>query len=598
MKMLGTWKATSEMVRYSPRHFSAQAALYVFGLCSRVLPGLALKAVFDRLTGSSGARLGIWSLFALFVAANLSRIVSDYSRVYSEETFRSDLWGLLRRNILRNVLRRPGALAQPTSTGDAISRLGGDVMELSDWPTWLGYLAGNVLSALVSLGIMFSIDSTITLVVIVPLVLVVVIVQIGRARMLRYYHAGRDATGTAVSFLGEALASVQAIKVADAETNVAARLRHLNDLRLGAEVKSRMLLEIERWASGNIAGLGRGVVLLLAGQAMRRAAPDSAVFTVGDLALFVSYMGYVFDLPATLGGFLADFQTQEVSIQRMLELQPDAPPESLVAHGEALHSDAPGHQQVAARRLDTLRAVGMTYRHPGSGRGIDAIDLALVRGSFTVVTGRIGSGKTTFMRCLLGLLPLDEGELYWNGERVVAPADFFRPPNSAYVPQVPSLFSESLRDNILMGLSEDQVDLQRAVRAAVLERDVAGLVDGLATIVGPRGVRLSGGQVQRTAAARMFVRVPEILAVDDLSSALDVETERLLWERLSQWSESGDSPTCIVASHRRAALQRADRILVLVDGRLEAEGTLHDLLKTCPELCAIWAEDVPEEARQ
>ncbi len=148
----------------------------------------------------------------------------------------------------------------------------------------------------------------------------------------------------------------------------------------------------------------------------------------------------------------------------------------------------------------------MTYHYPETGRGIQDINLHLSRGSFTVVTGRIGSGKTTLLRVLLGLLPKDAGEIHWNGEAVSDPASFFTPPQSAYTPQAPRLFSDPLRDNILLGLPETQVDLADAIRQAVLEEDVAEMPDELATVVGPRGVRLSGGQVQRTAAARMFVR--------------------------------------------------------------------------------------------
>lgn len=169
------------------------------------------------------------------------------------------------------------------------------------------------------------------------------------------------------------------------------------------------------------------------------------------------------------------------------------------------------------------------------------------------------------LHALVGLLPRDAGEVLWNGSRVFDPSVFFVPPQAAFTPQIPRLFSDTLRENLVLGRNTEDPELRAAVHAAVLEHDVATFDCGLDTLVGARGVKLSGGQIQRTATARMFLRTPELLVIDDVSSALDAATEAELWRRLFQ--RPGDV-TCLAVSHNPIAIGRADQVLVLEDGRL------------------------------
>ena len=293
-------------------------------------------------------------------------------------------------------------------------------------------------------------------------------------------------------------------------------------------------------------------------------------FSIGDFALFVSYLYMVGWLNSEIGGVLAEYRQTGVSFDRLRGLIPSASPGRLVQHQRAYLAgdlpDVPFSTKTDAHRLDLVQAEGLTYHYGDNGRGIDNISLRVPRGSLTVVTGRIGSGKTTLLRVLLGLLTKDAGVVRWNGEPVDDLATFFVPPRSAYTSQVPRLFSEPLRDNILLGLPENKIDLNAALNAAVMEQDVRELTDGLDTVVGARGVKLSGGQLRRSAAARMFVRDPELLVFDDLSSGLDVDTEQQLWDRLFQRPEA----TALVVSHRRAALRRADHVIVLKEAPVAA----------------------------
>jgi ATP-binding cassette, subfamily B, bacterial len=588
-RKIGTARYNWRLMRYAPWPLLLLIAGDLLYYGARVAPGLIEKAAFDKLTGAAPAQLDIWALIALFVSVELGRAIAYLGDAWGGWTFRGLAGALLQRNLFAAALRRPGALAPPVSSGEAINRYRDDVAETADFPTWLGTNLGYLASFLIAVAIMARINLTITLVIFLPLVITIVSSYVAWARWRLAWQVVGQTSDAVTGFLGELFGAVQAVKVADAEGRVIHHFNALNDDRRKAKVRVSALQAVIQAFEGGSIDFGIGVILLLAGQAMAAGA-----FSVGDFALFTYYLVFATDLPALIGNFIGDYQAQEVSITRLVALMPDEPPQVLLEHHPIdARASEPGLSAAPATPGDPLvllEACGLTYHHPGSSRGIRAVDFRVPGGSFTVITGRVGSGKTTLLRSLLGLLPAERGVVRWNGQPVADPAGFFVPPRCAYTPQAPGLFSETLRENILLGWPAGDATLADAVHRAVLEPDVAAWEQGLETRVGPRGVRLSGGQVQRAAAARMLARRPTLLVCDDLGSALDGETEQALWARVL--AAPGARPTVLVVSHRRAALRRADQIIVLQEGAVVGAGPLDYLLATCEEMRRLWAGDI------
>jgi ATP-binding cassette subfamily B protein len=423
-------------------------------------------------------------------------------------------------------------------------------------------VAGGVVFSVLALSVMSNIDPLVTLVAILPLVAVLVGNRILTTRMRGLRRAYREATAVTTAYLGELFASTLSVKTAGAEDRVVERLRHHNRTRNTAAIRDHVGTESLNAFNVATVEVAIGVMLLVAAPAMRR-----GEFTVGDLVLFTTYIDALSGLPRRIGRLLAYRRHASVAVERMQHLV-DREPDRLAAHRPVYltsRAEAPTSPTLPADGRDALRELSvdsLSVCYSSSARGVRDISLRLDAGSVTVIAGEVGSGKSTLVRALLGLVPHDAGAIRWNGDVVADPGAFLVPPRCAYVPQVPRLFSESLGHNVLLGMSAEAVDVDAALRLAVLDDDVAAMPDGLDTILGPRGVRLSGGQIQRAAAARALLRDTDLLVVDDPSSALDVETEEVMWARLLERTRR----TLLIVSNRREVIDRADQVLVLADG--------------------------------
>ena len=374
--------------------------------------------------------------------------------------------------------------------------------------------------------------------------------------------AAREAGDRRAQFgrsLGSTLDAVRTVKLAAAEPPVRQHLRDVDARRIEASIREHRVRALVT---------GTPLVLTATAIGLAWAAELAGVWGLGTallVATTVSGFGWFGEVS---GAAVTEAPVARRWLQAASELAGRADLVTLPEGVSLVRGSAPRPVTVPSEPLLRLRLTDLVAVHGDGTVGVEGVDLAVPAGALVLVAGRVGSGKSSLLSSLAGLVH-HEGSIHWNDREVDDPQLFLRPGQVAYVGQVPRVLSGTFSDNV--ALDHDARDVADALTGARLDRDVCEAGGPLA-VVGHRGVRLSGGQVQRLALARALATGAELLIADDVSSALDARTEVELWESLRE-----RGVTVVGSSSKRSALERADAVVVLEDGRLAEIGPWSDL---------------------
>ncbi|MER7456122.1 ABC transporter ATP-binding protein [Micromonospora sp. NPDC126480] len=375
-------------------------------------------------------------------------------------------------------------------------------------------------------------------------------------RTARETVAARAAFATA---LVSSLSAARTVKLAGATRPV---LGHLADLDVTRSERQRREISVQVW-SRSTPSLVSGL-LPIGAWGLYLAGGLSAGATLVAVATLAAARWFAW----TTASLLSQVPSARVWTHRTVAMTGMPAYSTEVPGVDLAAGSAPAPPVPPRHPLRRLELSGFGVRHADGVPAVRDVDLTVQRGQLVLVVGRVGSGKSSLLRALAGIVP-HTGRLTWNGEPVTEPELFLRPQQVGYVGQLPRVLSGTVADNITLG---HPVDAAAAVSTAQLDHDLAASGSGLGLVIGHKGTRLSGGQLQRLALARALAPRTELLVADDVSSALDVTTELALWEALRR-----HGVTVVGSTSKRAALVRADHVVVLDNGRVAAQGPWRDL---------------------
>jgi len=528
-----------------------------------------VKHAIDALAsdGAAAALAPYVGLILVFAAANgVARLGSRFTILGAGQRVEADL-----RDRLYTALQTfPPEFFARHSTGDLMTRASSDVSAVR---SLVGFGAVSVVSTALAFGgalvAMLAIDYWLTLCAMAPVPVVVLLARHFNVSLNERTHAMQEQLSTLSGRVQETLAGMAVVRAYTLERRTAAAFAADNRTLLDRSVAVAAIQARFTPLMSLIAGVGVLIVLWVGGRDV-----GGGRITLGDLVAFNGYLGYLAWPTIALGLTLSVLRRGLTSMERIQEI---------VTATRPVPGDAPPLAAPPSLAFERL-----TWGYPGRGDALRDVTFAVASGEIVAVVGPTGAGKSTLGLLLARLWEPPPGTVFVGGRDVTTVPLATLRATIGWVPQEAFLFSRSIADNITLG--REGLDVVAAARTSAVHDDLTGFVDGYGTVVGERGLTVSGGQRQRLALARALAGRPPILVLDDVFASVDAATEEAIVRELR-----ASRLTILVMTHRLRVAQAADRVIVLDEGRVVASGDHATLLAAGGLYARLWRRQLLEE---
>ncbi len=543
------------------KQYTVAIALLIIATVIEVLPPWIIGEAIDDMTSGVMTAKTVW----LYVGAVLLAMIVSYllSFVWQYQLFGGaiSLDRILRKRLMYQFLKMTPTFYEKNRTGDLMARATNDlnavsltagfgIMTLIDSTVFMGFI-------LIAMGVFIS--WKLTLFAMIPVPVMAILIQYLGKIVYKRYQTAQAAFGDLNDDVLESVAGVRVIRAyvqeKKNEAEFASNSEDVFEKNMSVAYINALFMPITKIGTSicYVIALGYGAVLISNGE-----------LTVGQLVSFTIYLGMAVWPMFAIGELINVMQQGSASLDRV----------------QATLDYTADVEEKSGSTLLSQSGIGfkdVSFQYPLSKRkNLQRISVQLKEGATLGIVGKTGAGKTTFIRQLLMEYPLGDGKI------VIGDIDFQQVSKEqvldliGYVPQDHTLFSRTIRENILFGREDAaKEEIERAIRLADFEKDLANLPAGIETLVGEKGVSLSGGQKQRVSIARALIKKPAILILDDALSAVDAKTEAKIIENIQTEREG---KTTIISTHRLSGVQHADEIIVLDEGKIIERGTHEELV--------------------